>query len=100
MKKHALALVLALALPCSGCLGPDNAHNSIRNWNANATEHDWLNEVIFIGLTVVPVYGLAYLGDILIFNTIDYWSGDNPIEDPGPFPHADFTGDDGSSEDG
>lgn len=97
MNRTALALLLALALPCSGCLGPNNAANSIRNWNAHATEHDWLNEVIFVAFT--PVYGLAYLGDILIFNTIDYWSGKNPIDEPGPFPHEQFTGDDGSSDD-
>ena len=98
MKKLVLALVLSLSSICSGCLGPNNLHNTIRNWNADATEPDWLNEVIFVGLTIIPVYGLAYLGDILIFNTVDYWSGNNPIEDPGPFPREEFTGTDGSSD--
>jgi len=92
MKKLALALVLLMSPLCSGCLGPNNLNNTLRNWNATATEHDWLNEVIFIGLNIVPVYGLTWLGDVLIFNTIDYWSGNNPFSDPGPFPRDDFTG--------
>lgn len=90
MKKLVLAVVLSLTFLATGCLGPNNLHNTIRNWNAEVTEQDWINEGIFIGLTVFPVYGIAYLGDILIFNTIDYWSGKNPINDPGPFPHDSF----------
>ena len=97
MKKLVLALVLLLSPLCSGCLGPNYLHNTIRNWNATASNEDWLNEVIFVGLTIVPAYGLAWLGDVLIFNTIDYWSGNNPFNDPGPFPREDFTGTDGSS---
>lgn len=86
MKKLALAAALSLTLLFGGCLGPNNLHDSIRNWNAEATEQDWINEGIFLGLTILPVYGLAYLGDIVIFNTVNYWSGSNPITDPGPFP--------------
>ncbi len=91
MKKFVLAVALSLAALSTGCLGPNHLHNTIRNWNAEATKQDWVNEAIFIGLTVFPVYGFAYLGDILIINTIDYWSGENPISDPGPFPHDSFT---------
>ncbi len=91
MKKLALACILSLGILFSGCLGPNNLHDSIRNWNAELAEQDWLNETIFIGLNIVLVYPLAYLGDILVLNTIDYWSGENPINDPGPFPASSFT---------
>lgn len=88
MKKSLLALTLALPLFASSCLGPNNLHNSLRNWNAEVTEQDWLNEVIFLAMTIIPVYGIAQLADILVFNTIDYWSGENPIDTPGPFPET------------
>ena len=90
MKSKALLGALSLSLLGSSCLGPNNAYNSIRNWNANLTEQDWVDEVVFLGLNIVPVYGLAFMGDLLIFNTIDYWAGENPISDPGPFPHDAF----------
>lgn len=88
MKKTLLAITLALPLVASSCLGPNRLFNSLGNWNAEATEQNWLNEIIFIGLNIIPVYGIAYFADIVAFNTIGYWSGDNPIEDPGPFPES------------
>ena len=30
-------------------------------------------------MVIIPVYGLATLGDALIFNTIEFWSGSNPV---------------------
>ena len=29
---------------------------------------------------IIPVYGLATLGDAIIFNSIEFWTGENPIE--------------------
>ena len=85
MKKAILATALASSLFVSSCLGPNNAQNAINNWNADLTEMNWLNEVLFI-IPFAWVQGIAWLGDIVIFNTIEYWSGDNPIGDPGSFP--------------
>jgi len=86
MKKTLLALVLALGLASSSCLGPDNVYNSIKNWNAEVTDTDWINELIFLGFWVLPVYPITLLADVIIFNTIGYWTGDQPINDPGAFP--------------
>ena len=86
MKKALASLALVVALGSSSCLGPDNLYNSIKNWNAELSEKDWINELVFLGLTIIPVYPLALFGDVVIFNTITYWSGDDTISDPGPFP--------------
>jgi len=86
MKKSIAAAALALGLLTPACLGPDNLYGGIKNWNANVAKQDWLNEVIFVGFWILPVYPLAALGDILIFNTIEYWTGDNPVSEPEPFP--------------
>ena len=84
IKKSLWAGALALGLLSSSCLGPNNAMNSVRNWYARVTETDWLNELIFLPL--VFVQGAAWVGDVVIFNTVEYWSGDNWVSDPGPFP--------------
>jgi hypothetical protein len=86
MKKTLLALVLALGLASSSCLGPDNLYGSVKNWNAEISDKDWLNELVFLGFWVLPVYPITLLADVIIFNTIGYWTGDQPITDPGPFP--------------
>lgn len=86
MKKRLIALALALGLASSSCLGPDNAYNSLKNWNAELSDQDWLNEIVFLGLYIIPVYPIVHFVDIVVLNTIGYWTGDNPVKDPGAFP--------------
>ena len=83
MKKSLLAAALGLGLFTSSCLGPNNAFNSVHHWNQNVSEDRWVNEAIHLGCVILPVYGFAYLGDIVIFNSIEWWGGDNPIDAPG-----------------
>jgi len=82
VKKSLLACALTLSLFSSSCLGPDNAFNRLHYWNKNMSENKWGNEAMFVLLTIIPVYGFAYLGDILIFNSIEFWGGENPISPP------------------
>ncbi len=30
-------------------------------------------------MNIVPIYGLAMISDALLFNTIEFWTGSNPI---------------------
>ena len=85
MKKSLLAVALTLSLVGSSCLGPNNAFNSLHAWNEKATDNKWGNELIFFAFTVLPVYGFAYFGDIVIFNSIEFWGGKNPIDSPSKF---------------
>jgi uncharacterized protein DUF3332 len=79
MKKALVAAVLALGL-FSSCLGPDRLFNRLHDWNLKATENRWGNEAIFLGLTIIPVYAVTYAIDIIILNSIEWWSGDNPMD--------------------
>lgn len=89
MKKLTLACILSLGAMFSSCLGPNNLQNKLNNWNAEVFEQDWLCETLYVPL--FPVQLGAYLGDALFFNVWDYWSGENLITDPGPFPAPSFT---------
>ena len=84
MKKSFLAAALALTMLGTSCLGPNNAFNGLNSWNHRVTDSKWANEGIFLVLNIIPVYGLFYLGDIIIFNSIEFWGGDNPIDRPAP----------------
>ena len=85
MKKFLLALACASTLFGTSCLGPNNLFNGLNNWNGRVTEGKAWNELIFIGLNIIPVYWVALLGDRLIFNSIEWWGGENPISAPEPF---------------
>ena len=80
---HGLALAALLA--CSSCLGPNNAVANLAKWNSEV-DGKWGNEAVFVVL--LPVYAIFSLGDVLIFNSIQWWTGDNPIDAPdyGPGP--------------
>ncbi|WP_420320605.1 DUF3332 domain-containing protein [Flagellimonas sp.] len=79
MKKVISCLMLSCAILFSSCLGSFKAFNNLKDWNQGATDSKFLDNLIFWGLNIVPVYGLFFLGDALIFNVIEFWSGSNPI---------------------
>jgi hypothetical protein len=80
MRKFLLNLgIAAFLMGSTGCLGSFQLFNNLKDWNHEATDDKWLNELIFLGLNIIPVYGLAFLGDAIIFNTIEFWTDENPI---------------------
>ena len=81
-KTRALAGVLCLSIMASGCYGPFNLTRSLHDWNGTVVENEWGQEGIFLLLAIFPVYGLCMLGDAIIFNSIEFWGGDNPISPP------------------
>lgn len=78
--KYLLTLALASIFSLSGCLGPNHAGGHLAQWN-NSFENKWAKEGIF--LLVLPGYALFGMGDVLIFNSWQWWSGQNPISRPG-----------------
>ncbi len=81
MKKFCIAGVATLALFAGSCLGPNRAFNGLHDWNRNMSDNRWANEVVFLAFNIIPVYGVAYLLDIVIFNSIEWWGGDSPMEE-------------------
>jgi len=75
-----LALAGLLSIGCTGCLGTNATFEGLRDWNEEVTDNRWANEGIFVGLNLTAAYPLAYLGDILVFNAIEWWTGNNPME--------------------
>ena len=38
---------------------------------------------MFIAFWIVPVYEISALADVLVINSIEFWSGSNPVADVG-----------------
>jgi hypothetical protein len=79
MKKSLMAMALAASLLFSSCLGSFRAFNNLKDWNQEVSDSKFVNNLVFWGLNIIPVYGLFFLGDTFIFNVIEFWSGSNPI---------------------
>lgn len=77
-----ICVVLALAflpMATAGCIGSFAAWNKLKDWNEGMSENKWVQELLFLVLHIIPVYPVAYLLDIVIINSIEFWTGDNPM---------------------
>lgn len=75
----ATALLLGASLGMSSCIGSFSLTNKVLSWN-QTLDNKFVNEVVFIALHIVPVYPVAILADGLVINSIEFWTGDNPVE--------------------
>ncbi len=71
--------ILAGSILLSSCIGSFGLTNKVLTWNKKATNNSFLNELLFIGMWIVPVYEVSLVADLLVINSIEFWSGDNPI---------------------
>lgn len=69
--------LMACTLFATSCVGSFALFNKLASWNKRATNNKFLNEIIF--LVISPAYGICSLADVLVLNTIEFWTGSNPM---------------------
>ena len=74
-----LGLVAAGLVTTSGCFGSFQLTRKLYSWNKSVSADKWVQELVFLGLYIVPVYGIAGLGDLVFANTVEFWTGTNPV---------------------
>lgn len=73
----ATATVLGGSVLFSSCIGSFALSNKFLAWN-KTIDNKFVNEVLFIIFT--PAYSITMLADVLVLNSIEFWSGNNPVE--------------------
>lgn len=63
----------------TSCYGPFKLTKKLHSWNKQAGDK-WVREGVFLLLVIVPVYEFAALGDAILFNSIEFWTGSNPMD--------------------
>lgn len=81
-KSTMLACVLSASVLFSSCIGSFALFNNLKDWN-QGINNKFVNELVFIALHIVPVYGIAYLADVVVINSIEFWTGNNPVASVG-----------------
>lgn len=80
LSKLAVSLTLvAFVFTTSGCFGGFNLTRKVWNFNKNVSPNKWVQELVFLALVIVPVYGFASLIDAIFINSIEFWTGENPV---------------------
>ena len=85
MKKLKIKVACALlggSLLFSSCIGSFALWNNLKDWN-QGIGNKFVNEVVFLAFNIIPVYGVAYFADVVVLNSIEFWSGSNPLADVG-----------------
>jgi hypothetical protein len=78
MKKFIVTLALA-AFVSSGCTGSFLLTKKVYNWH-RSQDDKWMDEFGFLVCTLIPIYGISTFADAIIFNSIEFWTGDNPVD--------------------
>lgn len=79
-KKHlvvAVVLALSASMMMQSCIGSFALFNKVKNWNEHVGDK-FVNELVFVAMWILPVYELCFTADLLILNSIEFWSGENP----------------------
>ena len=75
--KFSLLALFLIGSP--GCLGRFALTTEVRQFNLEITDDKWGRELVFVGLYIIPVYEFATLADLLVVNSLEFWSEENPI---------------------
>ena len=94
MKTRSLRSVIAVTLLClvgtTACFGSFTTLRRVYNWNETVDSDKWVKWAVFTAAMIVPVYPSATIFDLMFVNSVEFWSGRNPMA---MGPEASDTGD-------
>jgi hypothetical protein len=73
-----VAVASSMMLMAAGCYGSFNLTKKVYQWNGSMSDK-WVKELVFLGLNVIPVYEVSAGIDAIILNSIEFWTGSNPV---------------------
>ena len=76
-----LPLVIGGFLPLvtASCIGRFELTRKVYQFNREVDPNKWIQWLAFLVLNVVPVYGFAVMIDAIFANSVEFWTGDNPV---------------------
>jgi hypothetical protein len=76
-----VAAVIAgyLPLATAGCFGNFALTRKVYDYNEDASRDKWMRWLVFLALNVIPVYAFATVFDSLFANSVEFWTGENPV---------------------
>ncbi len=77
-KMVSLGLVLLMSFGLFSCYGSFSLTRRIYNWNGTLG-NKYVNTVVFWALLIVPVYEITGVVDFWVLNTLEFWTGTNPM---------------------
>ncbi len=80
MKRRFLSVAMVIALASSmmftSCIGSFGLSSKFLNWNQNI-DSKFVNAILFVLMS--PAYAVTMTADLLVINSIEFWTGTNPM---------------------
>ena len=73
------ALAAFMPMATAGCFGRFEAVRKVYDFNKEIHTDKWVVWVAFLVMSIVPIYGLAVFVDTIVFNSVEFWTGTNPM---------------------
>jgi hypothetical protein len=81
LRRAAVLTVTALAIATtSGCFGSFNVTRKVWAFNKDVSKNKFIQEAVFLGMNIIPVYGVAGFIDVIGANLVEFWTGENPVK--------------------
>lgn len=80
-RKYFTVALVTLSCGClltTSCIGSFGLSNKLLSWNKQVG-NKFVNELVFFSFWILPVYEVSLLADVLVLNSIEFWSGNNPV---------------------
>ncbi len=80
MKRYVVALMIALT-SISSLANCHGRFSLTRTWDGvvSGISNKWIRWLFFLLTVIIPIYGIAILVDAIAFNSIEFWTGRNPM---------------------
>jgi hypothetical protein len=80
MKKGLLSLLVActFTLSTTGCFGSFALTKTVKGFGDGISSNVIIKEIVFF-IGTLPIGGFCMFADWLVFNTLEYWTGSNPV---------------------
>jgi hypothetical protein len=73
-----MVLGAAMLIQVQGCYGNFTLTRKVYAWNGSVGDK-WIRSLVMFVLCIIPVYPVAGLVDYVLLNTIEFWTGSNPV---------------------
>lgn len=90
MKKSLAALALAASVALTGCFGSFALTKKAYDFNKGLGDK-WIQWVVFLVIGG-PVAGITFTVDALVLNSIEFWTGSNPVATGDTYHETDAQG--------
>jgi hypothetical protein len=68
-----------LAVNVSGCFGSFALVRKVYGINESISENKFIRWAVFLGFSIIPVYAISGAVDALVLNSLEFWTGNNPL---------------------